>query len=341
MAPAPITIKEIARLLGISKSTVSRALQERSDVNEHTRAKVMKLARELNYQPNAIAVNLKNKRTFTIGVIIPETTNAFFSRALGGIQKVANAAGYHVVICQSNESYNTEKKTLQSLITNRVDGILVSVSRETEDTGHFITLLQKQIPVVFFDRVCEGLQTGQVITDNYEISLQATQHLIDQGCRRVAMLAGPEHLYTSSRRLKGYRDAMEKNNISPDNDLLVYQDFRPPDLEKFTLELIGNSHTPDGIFAINDMAAIEMMHVIKKSGLRVPDDIAVLGFNNERVSQFIEPSLTSIEMPAQDMGAMAAEMLLQLIGNPDIKAERRVIPSRLIVRNSTLRRDGS
>src|SRR5688500_8509770 len=170
MPYSTVTIKHIAKLLGISKSTVSRAMQNRIDVNSETRRKVLELAEQLRYEPNSIALNLKHQKTYTIGVIIPETNNTFFSRAVDGIQKIANDAGYHVVVCQSNESYTAEKNNLNSLIRNHVDGLLISVSRETESIGHFDTMLQKQIPVVFFDRVCESLDTPQVITDNYEIS---------------------------------------------------------------------------------------------------------------------------------------------------------------------------
>ena len=337
MGPAPVTIKEIAKLLGISKSTVSRALQKRSDVNSETQRKVQELAEKLRYQPNAMAVNFKNRRTNTIGVIIPETANTFFSRAIGGIQKIATSAGYNVVVCQSNECYNTERNTLLSLISNHVDGVLISVSKETENTDHFCTLLEKKIPVVFFDRICESLETSQVFTDNYEVSFQATQHLIDQGCKRIAILAGPQRLYTSSRRLAGYRDALLKNNIDYNPGLLMFPDFRPDNIEEFIRHLINGDNSPDAIFAINDMAAIEIMHVIKKAGLKIPQDIAVLGFNNEKIGQFVEPSLTSIDLPALEMGSTAAEMLLSRIKNPDHQPEKKLIPSRLIVRDSTRR----
>ena len=335
MATSPITVKQIAKLLGISKSTVSRALQNQADVHAETRRKVVELAAKLDYEPNAIALHLKHKRTHAIGVIIPETTNAFFSRAVGGIQKIATSAGYNIMVCQSNESYATEKSNLKSLISNHVDGLLISVSRETKDTDHFDALLKKQIPVVFFDRICECLQTAQVVTDNYKISFEATQHLIEQGCRRIAILAGPQHLYTSAKRMEGYRDALLKNGVEYEPELLMYPDFRVSNIETFTRHLIRNDNIPDAIFAINDMAAIEIMHVLKKSGFKIPDDIAVMGFNNERISQFVEPSLSTIELPAHEMGAAAAQILLSHIQNPEHKPEKRLIPSTLIVRDST------
>ncbi len=337
MPASQVTIKQIAKLLGISKSTVSRALQNRNDVNVETRRKVIELAEKLRYQPNSIALHLKNQRTQTIGVIIPETSNAFFSRAVGGIQRVANAAGYNVVICQSDESYPAEKKNLDSLISNHVDGLLISVSRETQNSDHFMTLLDRNIPVVFFDRVCESLETTQVVTDNYEVSFKATQHLIDQGCRKIAILAGPEYLSTSSKRVLGYRDALKQNNISFNPAWLLFPDFRCNSIEAFTNELLRQKDFPDAIFAINDMAAIEIMHVLKRSGLRIPNDVAVMGFNNEKVGEFMEPSLSSIDLPAQEMGETAAEMLIHHIKDPGCKPERRLIPSTLVVRSSTMR----
>ena len=336
MGAQAVTIKHIAKLLGISKSTVSRVLQNRSDVNPETRRRVLELAESLRYQPNSIAVHLKSQCTQTIGVIIPETINSFFSRSVGGIQRVASTAGYNVLVCQSNESCATEKSNLNSLISNHVDGLLISVSRETQNAEHFQVLIERNIPVVFFDRVCENLPTPQVITDNYEITFKATEHLIEQGCRRIAILAGPQHLYTSSNRLAGYSDALIKNNIG-NNPELMHRDFRAQDIERFTRELLHAKEIPDAIFAINDMAAVEIMHVMKKAGLKIPQDIAVIGFNNERIGEFVEPSLSSIHLPAEEMGAAAAEMLLQRIKYPDHQPERRLIPSTLIVRDSTKR----
>lgn len=333
----PVTIKDIARQLGISKSTVSRALSEHSDVNAETRKKVLALAHQLQYQPNTIALNLKKQRTNTVGVIIPETGNPFFSRAVSGIQRVANLAGYNVMVCQSNETYLTEKSNLKSLIAAHVDGLLISISRETDKTDHFETLLQKNIPVVFFDRICKTLQTSQVVTDNYEIAFEATQYLISKGCKRIATIAGPRHLYTSFNRFQGYMDALTKNNLHFDPDYLLISDFRKESIHAYTHHLINLPQRPDAIFAMNDIIAIEMMHIIKKQGLRIPDDIAVLGFNNEPISEFIEPSLSSVEHPAHDIGAAAAEILLAHIKEPDRAPEKKLIRSRLVVRESTER----
>ncbi len=337
MSNSSVTIKDIAKLLGISKSTVSRALSEHSDVNPETRKKILEVAQQMNYQPNTIALNLKQQRTNTIGVIIPETMNRFFSKATAGIQRIANLAGYNIIICQSDESLLAEKNNLRSLIAARVDGILISVSEETDSTDHFDSLLQKKIPVVFFDRIVQGLNTSNVITDNYEIALEGTEHLIEQGCKRIAWVSGPQHLYNSKNRLQGYIDALKKHNLPVQEEYIISSHFKGGNVEEYTHYLLNLPHPPDGIFAINDYAAIEMIHLIKKHGLQVPKDIAILGFNNERIGRFIEPSLSTIDLSAYDLGAAAAEILIDQIKHAEHPVQRKLIKSSLIVRESSKR----
>jgi DNA-binding LacI/PurR family transcriptional regulator len=337
MNPASVTIKDIAKLLGISKSTVSRALSEHHDVNVETRKRILEVAHKLNYQPNTIALNLKQQRTNTIGVIIPETVNRFFAKAIGGIQRVANIAGYNVMICQSDESVLTEKNNLRSLIGAHVDGILISVSGETDRTDHFSALQHKNIPVVFFDRIQEDLETSQVYTDNYDIAFSGTEHLIKEGCRRIAIVAGPQNLYNSRNRLKGYIDALKKHDITVDENYIVRAHFRGSNVEAYTKQLINLQQKPDAVFAINDYAAVEMIHVFKKHGFRIPQDIAILGFNNDHIGRFTEPSLSTIDLSAYDMGVAAAEILLQQIKEPGYPFQKRLIKSELIVRNSSRR----
>lgn len=337
MDKKPVTIKDIAQMLGLSKSTVSRALIGRSDIHPETKNKVVELAKQLKYEPNTLALNLKQQKTNTIGVIIPETINRFFARSVGGIQRVADMAGMNVMICQSNESYLTEKNNLHSLLSSRVDGLLVAISRETDRTDHFRPILERGIPLVFFDRICENLGASQVFTDNAEISFQGTEHLISQGCKRIAFMAGPQHLFTSRNRLQGYSDALKKHNLPVQESLIIHSQYRTNKVEEFARYLISMPQRPDAIFAINDYAAIEMMHIFKKSGLRIPHDVAVLGFNNENMCQFVEPALSSIDHPAKDMGAAAAEILINHIRHQDLKPEQRIIKSKLVIRESTLK----
>jgi DNA-binding LacI/PurR family transcriptional regulator len=333
-----ITIKDIAKMLGISKSTVSRALRGRSDIHPETKQKIMDLARDLNYEPNTLAINLKQQRTNTIGIIVPETINRFFARAVGGIQKRADMAGFNVMICQSNESYIIEKKNIQSLVSSRVDGLAVSISRETDRSDHFESLLNKGIPLVFFDRICEDIEASQVLTDNYEIAFEGTEHLIQQGCKRIAFIAGPQHLFNSRNRFLGYLDALKKHDLPVQEAYIIHSHYRSDKVEEYTRYLINLPVKPDGIFAINDYAAIEMMHVMKKSGIRIPEDIAVLGFNNENIGRFVEPSLSTIDQPAHDMGAAAAEILINHIRHQELPPERRIVKSHLIIRESSMKK---
>ena len=337
MDKKPVTIKDIARMLNLSKSTVSRALIGRSDIHPETKSKVLQLASQLNYEPNTLAINLKQQRTNTIGVLIPETTNRFFSRAVGGIQKVADMAGMNVMICQSNESYIAEKNNLHSLLSSRVDGLLVAVSRESDRSDHFRPVIDKGIPMVFFDRICEDINASQVFTDNYQIALEGTEHLIQQGCKRIAMMAGQQHLFTSRNRLKGYLDALKKHNLPILESYIIHTQYASNKVEEYARYIINLPQRPDAVFALNDYTAIELMHILKKSGLRIPEDIAMLGFNNENMCRFVEPSLSSIDHPAQDMGAAAAEILINHIRHPDLKPENRLIKSKLVVRESTMK----
>jgi DNA-binding LacI/PurR family transcriptional regulator len=337
MSKSAATIRDIALVLGISKSTVSRALNDHYDVNPETARKVRELAAKIDYHPNLLAQHLKQQRTNTIGVIIPDTVNRFFAKAIGGIQQVANMAGYNVMICQSNESLALERNNLKTLMASKVDGLLISVSRETDRHDHLQYAIDKELPIVFFDRIIEELNASQVHSDNYEISFQGTEHLLAQGCKRIAFIAGPRFLYNSRNRLSGYIEALRKHNVSISESLIVDSNYGTTDVEDYTRHLFNLRHKPDGIFAINDMAALEIMHILKKRGLNVPKDVAVLGFNNETICRFVEPSLSSIDHPAFDMGAAATEILLKQITKSEIHHERRLIKSRLVVRESTNR----
>lgn len=335
MKEKTVTIKDIARASGVSKSTVSRVLCGRNDVHPDTKQNVLAIAREMNYEPNSLALNLKHQKTNTIGVIVPETINRFFAQAIGGIQTRAEMAGMNVMICQSNESRIIEKKNLQSLLASHVDGLVVSISHETDNSDHFSVLQQKGIPLVFFDRICEDIEASHISTNNYEIAMQGTEHLIEQGCKRIAFVTGPVHLSNSKMRLKGYKDALAKHVLERQESYLIHSAYRSENVEEYTRFLINLPQRPDAIFAINDMAAVEMLYVLKKCGLRVPHDIAILGFNNDLVGEFIEPSLSTIEHPAFEIGIAAAEVVINHIRHPELKTEKRIINSRLIVRNST------
>jgi len=241
------------------------------------------------------------------------------------------------MICQSNESHIIEKKNIRSLMANRVDGIIVSISMETDSSDHFRSLTEKGFPLVFFDRVCDDVQASRVVTDNYEVTCEGTRHLIDQECKRIAFVAGPQHIYNTRNRLLAYVDTLQKHHLPVNDYYILHTQFQSPKVEEYTRYLINLPQRPDAIFAINDFAAIEMMHIIRHAGLRVPEDIAVLGFNNEKVGRFIEPSLSTIDQPAHQMGSAAAELLINHIHHPELMGEERIVKSKLIVRKSTSR----
>ncbi|GIV36364.1 MAG: LacI family transcriptional regulator [Cyclobacteriaceae bacterium] len=337
MSRSAITIIEIARMLGLSKSTVSRALAGHRDVNEDTRKKVLELAQKLDYQPNVVALHLRQQRTRTLGVIIPETMNRFFAKAIGGMQQVASQAGYNVIICQSNESLATEKMNVRTLLSNRVDGLIVSVSGETDRYDHFDLVSKKNIPIVFFDRVAESIPSSKVISNNYEISKEATLHLIKQGCKRIAVMAGPQYLYNSRNRLRGYIDAIHESGLECKEKYILQTDFKLKRMDELVRYLVNMKEKPDAIFAINDMAALEMIHVLKNMGYRIPEDIAVMGFNNEPICKFVDPPLTSIDHPADEMGRSAAALLINHLETGNATVVERCIKSQLIIRGSTHR----
>lgn len=242
-----------------------------------------------------------------------------------------------MIICQSNETLALEQNNLKTLLASKVDGLLISVSRETDRHEHLQYAIDKEVPIVLFDRIIEELQASQVYSDNFEISFQGTEHLLMQGCRRIAFIAGPRHLYNSRNRLAGYLAALKKYDVHVSDSLIIDTNYGSNDVEEYMRHLLNLRQKPDGIFALNDMSAMEIIHILKKRGLNVPKDVAVLGFNNETICRLVEPSLSSIDHPAFDMGAAATELLLKQITKNETVIEKRLIKSRLVVRESTNR----
>ena len=337
MASKRIRIKDLADRLGLSTSTVSRALAGHADVSAETRRSVNQLAQELNYYPDPIAVNLKQRKSNVIGLIVPKIDNRFFAKALDGIQQVANQHAYNIITAQSNESLEMEKKAVEVMMTNRVDGLIVSLARETINAKHFDKIINTETPIVFFDRVNDGLETSRVVIDDYEASYKAVKHLIDEGCERIAHIAGPPNLFNSRKRLEGYKDAIRDHDLYLDRRLIVFPTSHEHDARSYTRDLLSLNAPPDGIFAINDRSAIQMMYYIKKEGFKIPKDIAVIGFNNIELGEYFDPPLSSVESPAEELGQSAAELLFQHIEDENLLASSRVIKSTLIVRESSQR----
>ncbi len=338
MKKAPTTIKDIARILNISTSTVSRALNGQADINPTTKKEVLALVEKLEYEPNHIALSLKQRKTHIVGVIIPETENQFYAKTISGIQEIATECGYNVMICQSHESHEIEKNSVQMLVSSQVDGLIVALSTETKNYEHFAKIYQKEFPIVFFDRICEAFDTPKIIADNYEGTLKATEHLIEVGCKRIAHIAGPQNLFDCRQRFKGYVAALKKHHLPIDEDLIIYSNFRKENVRSYTSALLDLPTPPDAIMAINDATAIEMMHIIKERKFKIPDDIAIIGFNNDYVSGYVDPPLTSVEFQALEIGRQAASVLMKELGNESFSTEKKLVKSRLIIRKSSLKK---
>lgn len=333
----PATIKDIARQLNVSISTVSRAMRNAPDVNIETRKAVMALSEELNYQPNKLALSLKQKQTHNIGVIVPNL-DYVLATMVRGIDEVALEAGYTVMVCQSNESFGREIVNTRRLLDSLVDGFIISVSSETKVFDHFRKILEKQIPMVVFDRVPPDLKAPCVRIDNMDGGFQATEHLLEQGYKRIAILAGPKNLGISNSRLEGYLLALKKYKMKPDPDLIIHCDFNQHYAYLATQELLSMRKRPDAIFTISDRMAIGAMLAIKEKGLKMPHDIGLVGFNNEPVVNLVTPGISSVEQPAFELGKIAAKLFIETVhNNADMSNVEEVLKTKLIVRESSQR----
>lgn len=332
-----ITIKDIARELKISPSTVSRALKNHPDISVETKKAVNELALKSNYQPNAVALSLKQRRSNTIGVIIPEIVHYFFSSVISGIEDVAYDAGFNVIICQSNEKYDREMVNTRTLLANRVDGILVSISKETQNFDHFYKVRENEVPLVFYDRVVPGFDADQVIVDDFEAAYCATKHLIEGGRKKIVHFAGPQNLLIGQLRKEGYLKALNDAGLEVRNEWIIEAD----NFEKARiaiLHILEEKISFDGLFAVNDLTAIGAMQTLQKRGFKIPAQIAVVGFSDGRLSGITDPALTSVDQHGYEMGTVATELLLKriLAHKSDSPFETIVLNANLIVRGSSV-----
>lgn len=340
MEKTPTTLSDIAKMLDISVSTVSRALHDHPAINVTTKERVLKLAKELNYQPNLLALNLLSRKTNTIGVIVPEITSYFFSSVINGIQDLLSETGYHLIISQTEESFKKEEHILQAMMKVRVDGFLISPTSETNDAQHLNMLISSGIPVVLFDRDCVGFNGDKVLVDDYDGAFQAVEYLIKTGCRRIAHITGPSDLSISQHRLKGYLDALAKYQIARDDQLIIKVDgFTPEHGVEAAKKIIEKPDYPDAIFAINDGVAIGAMYVIKEAGIKIPGQISVVGFDDEPHSSYFIPPLTSVWQPVYDMGMLSARILLNKLNNSKLQGDNRfeLLKPELMIRASSLK----
>lgn len=342
MKNRPVTIKDIARRLNISVSTVSRALRGASDINPETKKAVTALATELDYQPNSIALSLVKSKTNIIGVIIPDITIPFFASAISGIQEVVSEAGFNVMICQSNESEQTEINNTNALLSSRVAGLIVSVSGQTSTFEHFKTIQRRGVPLVFFDRVSEEIEASKVLVDDYDGAFKVVEHLIDMGCRRIAHLSGPDLLKVTQNRLNGYLDALKHNNMRVEPVLIKQVDFNRRRAYEATLQLLDLPQPPDAIFAISDRVAIGAIMALKERNCRIPEDVAVVGFGNEATSAILDPPLTTVMQYPYEMGKIAAQLFLEQLNTEpeEYVPQTKILNTQLIVNKSSLRQTG-
>jgi DNA-binding LacI/PurR family transcriptional regulator len=332
-----ITIKDIAKELGISPSTVSKALKGHRDISSSTKKSVRELAEKWNYKPDQIALSLKSGLSKTIGVIVPEIVHYFFSTVISGIDDLAFDSGYHVMFCQSSELYSREVKAVETLISNRVDGILISVSKETENFDHFRKIQENGIPLVFFDRICDEIDTDRVIVDDESGAYEAVNHLISIGCKNIIHLSGPPNLLIGKNRTNGYLRALRENGMPLHEDNIIRCDSGE-EAASIVPGLLKRADKPDGVFAVNDLTAAATMKIIKDMGYNVPDDIAVVGFTSGLISDITNPTLTSVEQHGYLIGKEAVRLLIdRLEKNHDLPSQTKIIKTKLVIKESTLR----
>lgn len=335
-----ITIYDIARELSVSPATVSRSLNNHPSVSKKTRKRIADLAREMGYRSNTFASNLRKQRTNTIGVIVPKLNSHFVSAVLAGIEKVASEAGYNLIISQSLETARKEAANAATMFSSRVDGLIVSLAFDTKDISHFDPFVRKGIPVMFFDRVSDKMTATSVVIDNLKAGYEATAHLVAQGCRKIIHITGNLSRNVYADRLKGYRLALSENGMAFHRQNLIVNQLDEQSARDAVQQILGMKQPPDGLFIANDSCAVLCMQLLKEAGFAVPADIAIVGFNNDLVTRVVDPQLTTIDYPGQEMGEIVARnMVSHLEGvSPLTLTNSIIIKSELIVRASSLRK---
>ncbi|MFP4547132.1 MAG: LacI family DNA-binding transcriptional regulator [Fidelibacterota bacterium] len=333
---AKTTITDIAKKLNISTSTVSRALRNHPEVSANTRKLVRQTARNMNYHPNIIAQSLQRGHSNIIGVMVPQVRHVFFAEIMAGISDVMEKAGYSVLICQSNETYENEVRNVETLLQQRIAGLLVSISEQTKQYDHFHQVINSNVPLVFFDRTCEKIPASAVTTDDFQPACNLVTYLIKRGYKRIAHLAGYTNLELAKKRLEGYKAALRNNGISYDPGLVLQKGLNEEDGRNGFREIYNRLQIkPDAIFAVTDPVAFGAFQEIKKIGLKIPDDIALAGFSNNPTGALIDPPLTTVHQPAYEIGKTAAELLLDKIINDNTENIKKILPTELIIRKTT------
>jgi LacI family transcriptional regulator len=337
MTKKEITIYDIAEKLNISPATVSRGLKDHPGIHKDTKKRIMAAARKMGYQHNTFASSLRRKSTNTIGVIVPRLDSYFMSTVISGMEKIANANGYNLIISQSQEQFKQEVNSVTTMYNSRVDGLMISLAYDTKKTDHFEELIKKQIPLIFFDRIIEHPECTSIVIDNKKAGYEATMHLIEQGCTRIAHIEGNINRNVYADRLEGYKKALLDSRLEFDPALVFSNRLTDKDSAQAAKEIIAMKKLPDGIFTANDTSAVSVIRELKRAGIKVPQDIAVVGFNNDPIATVIEPHLTTIDYPGQEMGEIAATTLVnKLKKQPTGNLNTIVLRHSLVVRESSL-----
>lgn len=335
------TVYDIARELNLTASTISRALNDHPSISDRTKKSVVRMSKKLGYQPHRIAAALRNGRSNIIGVIVPVADRNFFASIVRGIEEKANDANYQVIICQTYEDPVKEAAAIEALLNTRVDGIIASLSKRTEEFDHYSKVKSKGIPLILFDRTHEDLGVSHVVIDDYAASYGAVKHLIEQGCRRIAHFTNVEKINIYKERLRGYRTALQDFGLSFDERLIVESDMQLEDGRKSMQQLLSGSVIPDAVFSSSDLGAVGALQILKEKNISVPAQVAVIGFSNEPFTMFCDPPLTSIDQHCKQMGHTASEMFLEEIrreSSVKFVPKKVVLMPELVVRASSLRK---
>jgi LacI family transcriptional regulator len=340
------TISDIANRLNITPSTVSRALGNHPRISDKTKKAVFEMVEKLNYQPNSIATALRKGKSNIIGVIVPTSDRQFFASFIRGIEEIVRVEGYNLMICQTDDQFSKEKSGIDTLLNIQVDGIIASVAKETTDITHFEKIKNREVPLVLYDRVIESLDVNLVVSDDYKGAYNAVTHLIDQGCRRIAHFAGEQHIHIYKNRLNGYLQALKDHQIPVDEEIIIESDLIK---DTYNILKTGNEmgkkllelpNPPDAIFSSSDFAAMGAIQYFKKKNIRIPNEIALVGYSNDFSAEVIEPSLTSLEQHTIQMGNYAAKLFLKQINNSNgnYSPQKKLLIPELVIRESSQRK---
>lgn len=334
-----ITIYDIAKRLNVSTATVSRSLNNHPAVSKKTKKKIEDAAREMGYRSNLFASNLRKRNTHTLGVIIPKLNSSFVSSVLAGIESVASQSGYNLIIAQSHENVRKEIENVKTLFNSRVDGLIASLAFDTKDISHFAPFFEKEIPVIFFDRVSQDQKGARIVIDNFKAGYEATIHLIEQGCKRIAHITGNLSRNVYDDRLKGFKAALSEHNLPFQKEGIIINNLDEESTIAAAEQILALPTLPDGLFITNDSCAAICMQKLKESGIRIPEDMAIVGFNNDLISRIIEPNITTVNYPGKEMGEIVAhQMVNHLEGiSPMSLTNTIIINSELIIRGSSLK----